>query len=341
MRNRIVVMLALAVVGGGGSLLAAQTWLDGQASRRLAEIDANRPDVRFDTIVVAAEPLRFGAALAAGNLKTIPWPSGELPPGAFADVETLLRDGPREVLSPMEPFEPVLTAKVTGPGEGAQLSRVLGEGKRAVSIRVDDVVGVAGFLMPGDRVDVVLTRDADGATRGNVILQGVKVLTVDQSADERAEGPQIARAVTVEVDPAGAQKIALGRAIGTLSLVLRPAGEAGAATIAGITADDLVTTTVSAVPAPPVALPAPTPAPAAEPDGTTVWVSRAFQRTSYRVPERGQVLSEPAATPAAPADPAPPASSDAAADRPVASAAATTRLVAETAGSRPEVTDIR
>lgn len=251
-----------------------------------------------------------------------------------------MKDGPRRVLFPMEPSEPVLAAKITGPGEGAQLSRVLDEGTRAVSLRVDDVAGVAGFLVPGDRVDVVLTRDVDGTNRGNVILQGVKVLTIDQTADQRAEQPQIARAVTVEVDPAGAQKIALARAVGTLSLALRPAGEAGPAAVAGITADDLTATARTELPA---AAPTVDAAPAAAPagDSTTVWVSRAFQRTAYKVPSRerpGWREPDPAVAPAAPAK-AP--HGPAAEDVPVSEAPAAPHLVADRAPARFEDTDVR
>jgi pilus assembly protein CpaB len=284
MRNKILMMLALAVGGGTASLWVAQTWLDGQASARLAELEAQSPDVRFQTLVVAAEPLRYGATLSSQNLKAIPWPSDDLPPGAYADVEALLKDGPRRVLAPLEVSEPILPAKITGPGEGAGLSRLIAEGRRAVSVRVDDVAGVAGFLMPGDRVDVVLTRDADGTNKGDVILENVKVLTVDQSADERAEGPQVARAVTIEVDPAGAQKIALARAVGSLSLTLRPAGDDAPAAVPGITSADLASGAPArrAVAAAPAAA-----APVAE-EGTTIWISRALQRTSYQVPGYGR-----------------------------------------------------
>lgn len=322
MKKKILMMLLLAIGGGMASLMVARSWLDGQANARLAAIEAQAPDVRFDTIVVAAEPLRFGATLSTENLKTIPWPSGELPPGAFSDVEALLAAGPRRVLAPLEVSEPVLPAKVTGAGEGAALSRLIGVGQRAVSVRVDDVAGVAGFLLPGDRVDVVLTRDAGGTSKGEVILQGVKVLTIDQSADERAEGPQVARAVTVEVDPVGAQKIALARVVGSLSLTLRPAGDDTTASVPSITTADLAPGG-GPVKAPepeepetekPVAAAPPLPPPVAtvpqQDPGTTVWVSRALARTSYQVPSRETAEPVPAAVPApapAPARLIPPA----------------------------------
>lgn len=279
MRGRILMMLALAVGGGAASLFAANAWLDGQANARRAEAPTGAPAVPLSTIVVAAQPLRFGVTLTAENLKTIPWPSEALPAGAFAEVSDLLAGGPRRVLSPMEPSEPVLAAKLTGAGEGANLSRLIEEGRRAVTIRVDDVAGVAGFLMPGDLVDVVLTRESTGGSQGDVILQGVKVLTVDQSADTRNLTPQVARAVTVEVDPAGAQKIALAQAVGSLSLMLRRAGETDAAEVPGISSADLVSRAKALA-----AVSNIIPAGEEENRATTVWVSRAMERTSYEVP---------------------------------------------------------
>jgi pilus assembly protein CpaB len=92
---------------------------------------------------------------------------------------------------------------------------------KAVTIRVNDVEGVAGFVLPGDHVDVVLTRQQDKTAASDVVLQNVKVLAIDQIADERAEKPSIAKAVTLEVEVTAAQKLALAATVGTLSLALR------------------------------------------------------------------------------------------------------------------------
>jgi pilus assembly protein CpaB len=146
------------------------------------------------------------------------------------------------VLSAIETNEPVLAAKVTGPGQRATLSAMIADGMRAVTIRVNDVDGVAGFVLPGDRVDVALTRQADKANTNDVVLQGVKVLAIDQTADDRTDKPAIARAVTLEVNAADAQKLALSSTVGTLSLMLRRAGEAKAADTRRVTLSDLVNT---------------------------------------------------------------------------------------------------
>ena len=115
------------------------------------------------TIVVATAPLGFGTALTRDNVAEIPWGASRLPEGAYGTRDELFKDGRRVVLSPMQRTEPILKNKITGPGQRASLSALLEEGKRAVTVRVDDVRGVAGFVLPGDRVDVVLLRGAAGA----------------------------------------------------------------------------------------------------------------------------------------------------------------------------------
>jgi pilus assembly protein CpaB len=129
------------------------------------------------------------------------------------------------VLTAIEANEPILASKITGSGQRATLSAMLQDGMKAVTVRVNDVVGVAGFVLPRDRVDVVLTRQQDRmVAAAAVVLQNVRVLAIDQTADERAEKPSIAKAVTLEVEVTAAQKLALASTVG--SLALRKAGEA-------------------------------------------------------------------------------------------------------------------
>ena len=156
------------------------------------------------TMVVAAKPLRFGAELTAQSLREMPWPDAPLPEGAFAKIADLLKHGKRVVLTAIEPNEPVLSVKITGPGQRATLSALVRPGMKAVTIRVNDVDGVGGFVLPGDHVDVALTRqvDKENATT-QVVLQNARVLAIDQVADERAANPAVAKAVTLEVDTVG------------------------------------------------------------------------------------------------------------------------------------------
>lgn len=238
MKRKALTMIGIAAVMGAVSIFVADMWLKSAANNetRIVEKIVEGPKVEFNKIVVAKEPLRFGMEISAGQLSEIPWPKDSLPEGAFSSIDGLLKDGSRVVLSPVEPNEPVLLAKLSGPGGRATLSNLLTPGMRAVTIRVDEVAGVGGFVAPGDRVDIVLTRDAgridevahvaDGASgstvTSEVVLENVKVLTVDQETDERS-GPKIPKSVTVEVTSEGARKVTLARSIGQLSLSLRSA----------------------------------------------------------------------------------------------------------------------
>ena len=113
------------------------------------------------TIVVAKKPLRFGTELNASMLQEVPWPAKALPAGAFTKIGDMLNGGRRVVLTAIEANEPVLALKITGAGQRATLSALVQPGMKAVTIRVNDVEGVGGFVLPGDRVDVVLTRQID------------------------------------------------------------------------------------------------------------------------------------------------------------------------------------
>ena len=124
------------------------------------------------------------------------------------------------------------------------LSALVAPGMKAVTIRVNDVDGVGGFVLPGDRVDIALTRqykEDDGKSGGasQVVLQDVRVLAIDQVADERVANPAVAKSVTLEVDTVGAQKLGLAGSIGTLSLHLRKAGETTAEKSMRVTLKDL------------------------------------------------------------------------------------------------------
>jgi pilus assembly protein CpaB len=221
MRRGNLIVLLVAIVMGGIAAFMARSWLERQA--------VTQPMYGGSTIVVAAAPLGFGTVLNKDNVAEIPWPG---PPirAAFATKEELLKEGRRVVLTPLERNEPIFRPKVTGSGGRASLSSLLEDGKRAVTIRVDDVRGVAGFVLPADRVDVVIIRtetrmSGTTETYSDVLIEDVKVLAVDQLSNERSEQPMVAKAVTLEVTTEQAQKITLAANIGKLSLVLRQAGE--------------------------------------------------------------------------------------------------------------------
>ncbi|MCB1381816.1 MAG: Flp pilus assembly protein CpaB [Notoacmeibacter sp.] len=304
-------MLGVAAVFGSLSILAANMWLKSAAEAQapdpvpVAAIPEG-PKVEFGTIVVAREPLRYGMPVTADVLSEIPWPKESLPQGSFAKIADLTGEAGRIVLSAVEPNEPVLLAKLSGPDGRASLSNRLTPGMQAVTIRTDEVAGVGGFITPGDRVDVVLTRSAgeqantaqDAAGKAipganmvsETIISGVKVLTVGQGADERETSPRLANSVTLEVTPSDARKIALARNIGQLSLSLlstAAADNAGdTATLSSLTT--LATKAADAATALPVL---PDGAPKEQPL-VEVKVTRGLVGEFYKVPAKSGPVAE-------------------------------------------------
>jgi pilus assembly protein CpaB len=244
-RLSTVIMIGFAALFGVLAVFLAQGWLNSQAEMRARNLDSQKKPLATQTVVVAAKPLRYGNELTAQSMREIPWPDAPLPDGAFARISDVLQGGKRIVLTAIEPNEAVLSVKITGPGQRATLSALVAPGMKAITIRVNEVEGVGGFVLPGDRVDVSLTRqykEDDGQSGGatQVVLQDVRVLAVDQVADERVANPAVAKSVTLEVDMIGAQKLELAGSVGTLSLMLRKAGETTAERSPRVTLKDLV-----------------------------------------------------------------------------------------------------
>jgi pilus assembly protein CpaB len=270
-RASTIVMIGFAVVFGLLAVFIAQVWLNDQAAMRAKSMQADKKPISTQTIVVADKPLRFGAVLDGSMLKEMPWPQAALPAGAFHKIKDILAGGRRVVLTAIEANEPVLALKITGAGERATLSALVRKGMKAVTIRVNDVEGVGGFVLPGDRVDVVLTRQIDkGSATTQVVLQNARVLAVDQIADDRAAKATVAKSVTLEVDTVDAQKVWLASSVGNLSLLLRKAGETAQTKTRKITLNDLGSNE-----------------PVSQKATTTVVVTRAAAKQEYTVPVEG------------------------------------------------------
>ena len=273
MRSSTIVMVGLAALFGLLAVFIAQTWLSSQAERMKSQEVKIKP-VATQTLVVAKTSLRFGAELSADNLREIAWPKNAMPDGAFAKIDDVLKDGKRVVLSPIEVNEPLLSVKITGAGQRATLSALVRPGMKAVTIRVNDVEGVGGFVLPGDHVDVVMTRQQDkGKASNEVVLQNARVLAIDQMADTRATKPSVAKAVTLEVDTVDAQKVWLAASIGSLSLLLRKAGEVVETKTRRVTLKDLGEEV------------APEPE---KNEGARIVVTRGTTKQVYTVPEEGK-----------------------------------------------------
>ncbi|WP_214474163.1 Flp pilus assembly protein CpaB [Mesorhizobium sp. dw_380] len=240
MRANTLIMIVLAGIFGVLAVVLVNIWLAGQRSA-LAQSNG----VQASTVVVAAVPLKFGDPLSADKLREIAWPAGAIPAGSFKTTkEALAGEGTRQALQAISVNEPILATKITGPGQRATLSAVLGDGMKAVSIRVNDVLGVAGFVFPGDRVDILLTRTVrgdEGADKSfvDVLLQSMKVLAIDQVADVSKDSPTVVKSVTLEASTKDAQKLTLAAGAGQLSLALRQAAASKGETTERVTLSDL------------------------------------------------------------------------------------------------------
>jgi len=276
-----MIMIGVAAVFGLLAVFIANSWLSYQTEQRMRSLEANKQPVIGDTLVVAARPLRFGTELSPSVLREIAWPDAAAPAGSFKKIEQVMAGGRRVVLTAIEPNEPVLASKITGSGQRATLSAMLDQGMKAVTVRVNDVDGVAGFVLPGDRVDIVVTQQMEkNVALSDVVLQNTRVLAIDQLADERTDKPSVVKAVTLEVDMTGAQKLMLATRVGNLSLALRKAGDAEAMNTRLITLADLHVMDAKA-----------------EPENgqfSTIGITRGSTRTVYSVPREHVIAGETA-----------------------------------------------
>jgi pilus assembly protein CpaB len=239
--RRSMVSLILGVVFGVIAVALMYNYVATAGRSRVAS-----PAIELGGIVVADKDLAYGAPVARESLKIMPWPKASIAKDAFTNIDEIYKGatGPKDriALITMAQNEPVTRAKISGFGGKPTLSHQVENGMRAISIRVDDVVGVAGFVLPGDRVDVLLTRrmpNPADALQTQVLLQNIKVIGINQTADQAADKPILARTATVEVTPEQAQTLTLAHQAGSLSLSLRNVENADDVVINPITERDL------------------------------------------------------------------------------------------------------
>jgi pilus assembly protein CpaB len=218
-------MIVVSVAIGIGAVVLASRWMSEQAS------------VATTKIVVAANDIDLGTPLTPEMLKLLDWPNGSVPQGAIKDTKTL---DSRVVKVSLQRGEPILDSKLAPLGTKGGLSAVIGEGKRAMTVRVNDVIGVAGFALPGNYVDIMVnTEDDNVKTQGQnkniskIVLEHMLVLAVAQEASRDETKPKVVNAVTLEVTPDEAEKLDLARSVGSLSLVLRNQMDSSLVTTAG------------------------------------------------------------------------------------------------------------
>jgi pilus assembly protein CpaB len=222
MRNRIFAVLALAVLAGGGLAYGTYNAINSQPVKTV-----NAPT---QSVVVAAADLPLGSELKKEDLTVVNFPVGAAPEGSFAKPQDLIGRG---LIVSMVKNEPFLNAKLASKEAGAGLPPVIPEGMRAVSVRVNEVIGVAGYVLPGTRVDVVATASPNGSPQdatSKVILSNVQVLTAGtrMEQDQEKGKPMQVTVVTLLVYPEQSERLALASTEGKIQLALRNPLDQGA-----------------------------------------------------------------------------------------------------------------
>jgi pilus assembly protein CpaB len=235
---RTIVTLAVALVLGLFAVFLVRGYLNTQQKGGRAAIEQR---IAYEPVVVAAHTIERGQAMQPTLLKVVNYPREAVPPGSFQTIAQVLGPGPtaRLALRSIAPNEPVLITRLSGPGARPDLSGTLQAGMRAISVRSNEVAGVAGFVLPGDRIDILLTRNVGTTTVTQILAENVRVLGVDQISSEDAGKPVVARAITLEVTPNQAQSISLAQSVGGLTLALRQASDDGVLTKRATTVADL------------------------------------------------------------------------------------------------------
>ncbi len=285
MRRSSIFLLLGAVLLGLLAVMAARMMMsNGQSQGVKAEVPKT-------FVIVAAKPLKFGDKIAPGDLKAQPWP-GTLPENAFASAAAAVGDGERTALRDIKEGELIVATAITGGAGRLASSSLLGPDMRAVSVPVSETSGAGGFLAPGDRVDVFMTRKfEDDVAYAGLVVQGARVLAIGQKSDTSLAEPEIVKSATIEVTPAEAQKIALAQTVGEIHVALRATGDESRVPLQTVTAVETFGMRAppkqgAAPSAPPAAGGggAAKPAPRPFPGGTEVRVVRGTETSVYQVP---------------------------------------------------------
>lgn len=229
-RRQSLIAVGAALLLGVAAVVLLNAYLNGLDNSR----EGTGP-IRTTRIAVARAPLEFGARITPDKVALVDWPEASVPNGSFRSIAELI--GPqrtRFVLRPISQGEPILAGRLSGDGAPPSVAAMLAPDMRAVSLRISDVAGVSGFVLPGDRVDVIMTREVGQQQISDVLLRNLRVLAIDQHYSQKGQEMTSGEAAglktaTLEVSQPDAQKLALGAAVGTLSLALRSPKTLGAA----------------------------------------------------------------------------------------------------------------
>jgi pilus assembly protein CpaB len=241
---RAAVFLAIALVAAVGSAVLLTRYMDARTA-------AVR--VPTETVMVAAIDLPVGAEIRAEHLRAVAWPTASRPEGSFSAGKDL--EG-KVVRVRVYKGEPVLQTKLTGSESGGGLSALLPAGMRAMAVKVNEVVGVAGFVQPGDSVDVIVTLRPElgqSVTASKVILQNIKVLAVGKELDHGGKGSEKvvpATVATLMVDAEQSERLALAATQGKILLTLRGGADEGLVATKGVNSSSLLSAAEAHAPEP-------------------------------------------------------------------------------------------
>ena len=223
MQNRLKIALVIAVFFGFIAAYGIYNFL-GQQQKATESLRAANQD-----IVVAGQDIAPGTtisdeAIKKGLVKITAFPKNSIPAGAFSSTQQVIGKVNRvKILA----NEPILESRLAG--EGAGLTVRLEAGKRALALSVNEIVGVSGFIVPDDRVDLILTTVPVGAQQdakvSKIVMQNKRVLSVAQSTEQKDGKPQLARSITLELTPEETEKLTLASSEGQIVLALRGLGD--------------------------------------------------------------------------------------------------------------------
>lgn len=238
MQLRAIIMLALALVMGGLTVFLVNTYLQ----REVAE-GPRVKEIRTVQVVVAAADLKVGTKLEPIMLNVVDWPLASVPEATFGAVTAVLGEKPPVVLQEIRKGEPVLPYKLSPHGARGGLPSRIPEDMRGITVPVTEVTGVAGFVMPGDFVDVLHTSAIgrnDDLPVTRVLLQNVQVIGIDQLSSQDSSKPTVVNAVTLLAAPEAAQRLTLALATGSITLILRNEFDASLLAASDVTWQHLV-----------------------------------------------------------------------------------------------------
>ncbi len=201
--------LILSISFGLAAVYMANNWLTANATAE---------DENYIVVIEAAQTIPIGGIISAKQVRSRSYPADLAPKNTYSDLQEVIGKVTKETLYE---GDVIRTERVTDKGDGSSLASLIGENKRALTIRVNDVVGVAGFLLPGDKVDILNTFKRGPTTLTEIVLANVKILAIDQTAQNNENRPRVVRAVTVEVSLEQAEELMNARSRGNLQLALR------------------------------------------------------------------------------------------------------------------------